>query len=130
MMNLSRRGFVAASAATLLSASIPRLAFAKEARPLRAETRVLDIEGRAVTVFGLNGGKGVVLDPGERFQVALTNTLDVETLIHWHGQIPPNEQDGVPTCRCPCCARVKRGTMTLPRSRARIGCTPIFHFRR
>src|SRR3546814_3251401 len=37
-----------------------------------------------------------MLDPGQRFAVDLTNDLDVETIIHWHGQIPPNVQDGVP----------------------------------
>lgn len=87
---------MAAGAATLLSAAISRPAFAQQAKKLRAETRVLDVNGRAATVFGLNAGKGLMLDPGERFQVELTNALDVETLIHWHGQIPPNDQDGVP----------------------------------
>ena len=42
------------------------------------------------------GGPGIVLDPGQRFRVDLTNGLDVETIVHWHGQIPPNAQDGVP----------------------------------
>lgn len=31
----------------------------------------------------------------------LTNDLDVETIIHWHGQIPPNAQDGVPGMPAP-----------------------------
>jgi FtsP/CotA-like multicopper oxidase with cupredoxin domain len=33
--------------------------------------------------------------------VELTNNLDVATLIHWHGQIPPNAQDGVPDMPMP-----------------------------
>ena len=31
----------------------------------------------------------------------LTNSLDVETIIHWHGQLPPNAQDGVPNLPMP-----------------------------
>ena len=71
---------------------------------LSATRRTLDIDGRAATVFGLvngSGGTGLILDPGQRFTVDLTNALDVETLIHWHGQIPPNVQDGVPGMPAP-----------------------------
>ena len=98
MKLISRRGFLAASAATLSAAALPRFANAQSAMALSAATRVLDVDGRAATVFGLEGlsGQGLVLDPGQRFRVDLANRLDVPTLIHWHGQIPPNEQDGVP----------------------------------
>ena len=97
---ISRRGFLAASAAIAASTSLPRLAFGQAAPlSLTAATRVLDINGRAATVYGLinaAGGQGLILDPGQRFRVDLTNSLDVETIIHWHGQLPPNVQDGVP----------------------------------
>jgi len=66
---------------------------------LTAATRTIEIEGRAATVMGLvnaKGGLGLTLDPGQRFRVDLTNRLAVETIVHWHGQIPPNAQDGVP----------------------------------
>ncbi|NCO17424.1 MAG: multicopper oxidase domain-containing protein, partial [Alphaproteobacteria bacterium] len=96
---ISRRGFMAATAALAASTALPRLAQAQAAPlTLRAATRTLDVEGRAATVYGLingGGGGGLVLDPGQRFRVDLTNALDVETIIHWHGQIPPNIQDGV-----------------------------------
>ncbi|MBW6507800.1 MAG: multicopper oxidase domain-containing protein [Rhodobacteraceae bacterium] len=105
MNTLSRRGFIAASASALAAAQVPRLAFAQAAPlTLRATTRSLDIDGRAATVFGLvngTGGSGLILDPGARFRVDLTNDLEVETLIHWHGQIPPNVQDGVPDMPMP-----------------------------
>jgi FtsP/CotA-like multicopper oxidase with cupredoxin domain len=70
---------------------------------LSAATRTLDIDGRSATVFGLAGpgGQGLVLDPGQRFRVDLTNDLDIQTIIHWHGQIPPNVQDGVPDMPIP-----------------------------
>jgi len=100
MNTFSRRGFIAASAAAIAAAQMPRLAFAQTASPiaLRAATRTLDIDGRAATVFGLvgPGGQGLTFDPGQRFRVDLTNDLDVPTIVHWHGQIPPNAQDGAP----------------------------------
>ncbi|MCA1973480.1 MAG: multicopper oxidase family protein [Caenispirillum sp.] len=105
MNTLSRRGFIATSAAAMAAAHMPRLASAQTASPiaLRAATRTLDIDGRAATVFGLAGpgGQGLVLDPGQRFRVDLTNDLDEPTIVHWHGQIPPNAQDGVPDVPMP-----------------------------
>ena len=65
---------------------------------LRATTRIIEVNGRAATVKGLlnsTGRPGLVLDPGTRFHVDLTNDLAEETIVHWHGQIPPNAQDGV-----------------------------------
>lgn len=98
MTLLSRRGFLAAGAATFSMAALPRFAQAQTTMSLAAATRVLDINGRAAKVYGLQtaNGQGLFLNPGERFRVDLTNRLDVPTLIHWHGQIPPNDQDGVP----------------------------------
>jgi len=105
MNTFSRRSFLAASATAIAATHLPRLAFAQTAPPLAlaAATRTLDIDGRAATVFGLAGpgGQGLTFDPGQRFRVDLTNTLDVPTIIHWHGQIPPNVQDGVPDIPMP-----------------------------
>lgn len=105
MNTLSRRGFLAASAAAIAAAQMPRLAFAQAVAPisLAAATRTLDVDGRAATVYGLAGpaGQGLVLDPAQRFRVDLTNDLDVATIIHWHGQNPPNAQDGVPDMPMP-----------------------------
>ena len=106
----TRRGFIAASAALTASTALPRVALGQSAPlTLAATTRVIDIGGRAATVYGLvngDGMQGLILDPGQRFRVDLTNDLDVETIIHWHGQIPPNEQDGVPDLPMPL---LKRG---------------------
>jgi FtsP/CotA-like multicopper oxidase with cupredoxin domain len=98
---LTRRSFIATTALTAASLGLPRGAWAATHKPLllTATSRTLDIDGRAATVWGLvnaQAGIGLMLDPGERFRVDLTNALDVDTIIHWHGQIPPNAQDGVP----------------------------------
>lgn len=99
MTNLTRRGLIAAGLAASAAALAPRIGAAQPAAlSLRATSRTIDVNGRAATVWGLSGpsGQGLVLDPGQRFRVDLTNDLPEPTLIHWHGQIPPNDQDGVP----------------------------------
>lgn len=95
MPQITRRGFLTTS----LAALAPLPGFAASAARLTATTRVIEVLGRPATVFGLvdgQGRSGLVLDPGARFSVDLTNGAGLPTLIHWHGQIPPHAQDGVP----------------------------------
>lgn len=103
--DFTRRGFLAASAALCASLMLPATARAQSSRlALRATTRTIEVNGRAATVWGLLGPNdrlGLVLEPGQNFAVDLTNQLDQPTLIHWHGQIPPNAQDGVPDVPMP-----------------------------
>ena len=105
MSPLSRRGFLAAAAAMTASLSLPARARAQSARmSLTATTRTIDVRGKAATVWGLldgNGRSGLVLDPGQAFAVDLVNGLTEPTIIHWHGQFPPNAQDGVPDLPMP-----------------------------
>lgn len=100
MTSFSRRGFLAASAAMFAANQFPLRAHGQQAAAIRltATSRTLDIDGRPATVMGLAGpsGQGLILDPGQAFRVDLVNELDVATIVHWHGQIPPNMQDGVP----------------------------------
>jgi FtsP/CotA-like multicopper oxidase with cupredoxin domain len=100
MTHLSRRGFLAASAAMATPLFLPAKVLASPpVLALRATTRTLDIAGRAVTVKGLldqQGRSGLFLDPTQPFRVDLWNELGTETSIHWHGQVPSNVQDGVP----------------------------------
>ena len=96
----TRRGLLAATAAlTAISTIQARHAYAQGATiRLSAERRVLDVNGRAASVFGIrqpNGTAGVVLDPGQQFAVTLANACGEPTIIHWHGQTPPVRQDGV-----------------------------------
>lgn len=102
---LTRRGFLAASGTMAAAFAMPRESRAQPtALTLQATTRTLDIDGRAATVFGLingDGTPGLMLEPGQRFLLDLTNNLAEPTIIHWHGQIPPNVQDGVPDMPMP-----------------------------
>jgi FtsP/CotA-like multicopper oxidase with cupredoxin domain len=112
MKSLSRRGFLAASAALAAPLLLPRSLRAETPlRRLRATTRTLDVGGRAVSVKGIlddQGRSGLVLNPGETFRVDLVNELDTPTIVHWHGQIPPNDQDGVPGMPQPALAAGER----------------------
>lgn len=53
-------------------------------------------EGHAVTANGTLPAPLVRLKEGQRFRMAVTNHLDEDTSIHWHGLLVPPEMDGVP----------------------------------
>ncbi|WP_087004733.1 multicopper oxidase family protein [Rhizobium sullae] len=105
MHQISRRQFLASTAAAGIAGTVSSLTgfpgIARAATPtlLRAETRVIEVAGRAATVFGLfqkDGTHGLVAEAGKGFNVRLENVLDAPTLVHWHGLTPPFGQDGVP----------------------------------
>lgn len=103
MQSISRRQFLASAAAigaasAVQSLIIPPAAWAA-APEIRADTRVIEVAGRAAKVLGLvqpDGTRGLLLSAGDGFRVRLENALDAPTLIHWHGLTPPFGQDGVP----------------------------------
>ena len=98
---LSRRGLLAASAATAAAAAFPRLPRAADGAPplrLTVARRTLDVNGKPASAFGItgpDGTPGLTLDPGQRFAVTLANRAGETTIVHWHGQTPPYLQDGV-----------------------------------
>jgi FtsP/CotA-like multicopper oxidase with cupredoxin domain len=105
MQHSSRRQFLASTAAAGMLGAVPSLlspgrsAWAAPTTTVRAGSRIIEVNGRAATVFGLtqpNGSHGLVAQAGQRFRVNLENHLKEETLIHWHGLTPPWQQDGVP----------------------------------
>lgn len=112
MTPITRRTLLAASAAAAAPLLFPLpLRAETPLHRLQATTRTLDIAGRAVTVKGIlndQGQSGLILNPGERFRVDLVNALDSPTIVHWHGQIPPNAQDGVPDMPQPALAPGER----------------------
>lgn len=105
MRHFSRRQFLASAAAAGVVGALPALltpgrpALAASATTIRVGTRVIEVNGRPATVFGLtrpDGGHGLIAEAGRQFRVRLENHIDEETLIHWHGLTPPWQQDGVP----------------------------------
>ena len=53
-------------------------------------------EGKGITINGSIPGPIVRLKEGENAVIHVTNELDQDTSIHWHGIILPNNMDGVP----------------------------------
>ena len=102
MTRLSRRGFLAASAALgAVSLGAPPARASSDDAPteIAIGTRTIEVKGKAAKVFGLlqpDGSHGLVMNAGDRFRVRLTNPVGEAALIHWHGLTPPNAQDGVP----------------------------------
>jgi FtsP/CotA-like multicopper oxidase with cupredoxin domain len=101
---LNRRQFLISATAIGAAAILPRaasIAFAAGTAPtvLRAGTRTLDVRGKAAKVFGItqpDGTSGLFIDVASPFRVHLQNDSGELTLIHWHGLVPPYQQDGVP----------------------------------
>jgi CopA family copper-resistance protein len=53
-------------------------------------------DGHAVAINGTVPGPLLRLRQGQRVRIAVTNTLDEDTSIHWHGLVLPFDMDGVP----------------------------------
>ncbi len=61
--------------------------------------RMMTIDGKPSHGIGINGtvpGPLIRLKQGRTVRLAVTNTLDEETSIHWHGLLVPFQMDGVP----------------------------------
>lgn len=59
----------------------------------------INFTGKTVTALTLNGGipaPTLEANVGDIFRVKFINHMNVETSIHWHGILLPNDQDGVP----------------------------------
>jgi len=52
--------------------------------------------GHAVTVNGLLPAPLLRMREGQNVRLSVTNTLDEDTSIHWHGLLLPFQMDGVP----------------------------------
>ncbi|MBU1305899.1 MAG: multicopper oxidase family protein [Alphaproteobacteria bacterium] len=99
-LKLSRRAFLGsaaiAGAATVLP---PHWALGStHYQPLMIEKRTIEVLGKAASVYGLagpGGRQGLFVGSDEPFAVTLNNQLDAESIIHWHGQTPAPDLDGV-----------------------------------
>ena len=96
---LTRRAFLGSSAALCASTiGIIPVRGSSDMTRLTVVRRNLDIKGRAAAVYGIagpNDRQGLSLEAGARFNVTLDNQSGVDTIIHWHGQVPSPELDGV-----------------------------------
>jgi FtsP/CotA-like multicopper oxidase with cupredoxin domain len=104
--SFSRRRLLSGALAVGVLPSLPGRVRAASATPKRlvAGTRVLEVNGRPAKVFALTGPDarpGLRLAPGERFRVDLVNQTGTQTIVHWHGQLPPWMQDGFPWPQSP-----------------------------
>ena len=52
--------------------------------------------GHAVAINGTVPGPLIRLKEGQKARLSVTNTLDEDTSIHWHGLLVPFQMDGVP----------------------------------
>lgn len=100
MPNLTRRSLLGAIGALGVTALLPLKATvaADKIRRLTVSRRTLEVLGRPASVFGIvdeHGNPGVVLRAGERFSLTLGNETNESTSIHWHGQTPVPELDGI-----------------------------------
>ncbi|WP_439602376.1 multicopper oxidase family protein [Devosia sp.] len=98
-MALTRRSFLTSSVALgVAGCLLPSRTLAADKHQLTIGNRSIDVLGRSAKVFGLTdeeGRPGLLLRAGEPFSVALENTLNGPTSIHWHGQTPAPELDGI-----------------------------------
>lgn len=77
---------------------------------LTIEQQTVNITGKEVMGMTVNGsipGPTLEFTEGEQAVIHVTNKMDVETSIHWHGILLPNFQDGVPYLTTP---PIKPGT--------------------
>ena len=120
-MKLTRRSFLAAAAlaggAAVTGSSIWRLAAGEQPQELKvpklidARSAGQSIQLRAQTgktsffpgsesnTLGYNGsylGPTLRVHRGDDVEVAVTNALDEDTTVHWHGLLIPGELDGSP----------------------------------
>ncbi|MDP7320835.1 MAG: multicopper oxidase domain-containing protein [Bacteriovoracaceae bacterium] len=56
---------------------------------------------KAMAVNDSIPGPTLTFTEGDTAEINVTNNMDVETSIHWHGLILPNFQDGVPYLNTP-----------------------------
>ena len=97
-----------------------------------AETEV-EVDGRRARATTINGTLPAPLlrfREGDEAVIHVTNRLDEDSSIHWHGILLPNAMDGVPGVTFPGFGRAKRSrTSSRSVSTARTGTTAIRGFR-
>ncbi len=71
---------------------------------LTIDYKTVNFTGKDVKAMTINGGipgPNLEFEEGEFAIINVTNKMDVETSVHWHGMILPNFYDGVPYLSTP-----------------------------
>ncbi len=71
---------------------------------LTIDKKMVNITGKEVMGMALNGsipGPTLRFIEGEYAKIKVTNKMDMETSVHWHGLLLPNFYDGVPYLNTP-----------------------------
>jgi CopA family copper-resistance protein len=71
---------------------------------LTIDYKTVNFTGKDVQAMTINGGisgPNLEFNEGEFAIINVTNKMDVETSVHWHGMILPNFHDGVPYLTTP-----------------------------
>ena len=71
---------------------------------LTIDKKIVNITGKEVMGMAINGtipGTTLRFTEGEYAKIHVTNNMDVETSVHWHGLLLPNFYDGVPYLNTP-----------------------------
>ena len=71
---------------------------------LTIDKKIVNITGKEVMGMALNGtipGPTLRFTEGEYAKIKVTNKMDMETSVHWHGLLLPNFYDGVPYLNTP-----------------------------
>lgn len=71
---------------------------------LTIDKKMVNITGKEVMGMAINGtipGPTLRFTEGEYAKIHITNNMDVETSVHWHGLLLPNFYDGVPYLTTP-----------------------------
>ena len=87
------------AAAASPPAPAPRTLRGESVHELEIATTRLRIDGRAATATTINGtvpGPLIRLQEGSEAVLRVSNRLEQDTSIHWHGLLVPPEMDGVP----------------------------------
>ena len=143
MVRHSRRRFLSAAGAAGLATAFARIApaYAQASRGPGSEMRVggervgdlvidrtsIEVDGRlgsAITINGTVPGPILRFREGETVTLRVTNRLDTDTSIHWHGVLVPNEMDGVPGLSFP---GIRPGETFTYRYRVRQNGTYWYH---
>jgi L-ascorbate oxidase len=116
-------------AAVLVAAAltVPSVPAAAGTYSLTIETKTVNFTGRdreAMTINGQVPGPTLRFKEGEDVTIHVTNKLDVDSSIHWHGFLLPYQMDGVPGISFP---GIKPGETFTYRFKVRQSGTYWYH---